>query len=313
MLSDVMAGANSMELPSLDEFPLFSIVIPTYNRPQALSLCLQALSNLNYPRDRFEVIVVDDGSAETLQPIIRPFLESLSLRLLRQENSGPAKARNAGAAVARGEFIAFTDDDCAPAVHWLTVLAQRLRETPNALVGGKTVNSLATNLYASAHQTLIDYLYLHYNKNPRHAKFFTSNNMALSRMQFQQVGCFDTTFPLAAGEDREFCDRWLHQGHEMCYAADAVVYHAHAMTLCGFWRQHFNYGQGAFLFHHLRSQRGIGQIKVESPSFYLNLLLYPLRQPIVGNQRVLMTLLFCLSQCANTVGFCWKRLFHSFA
>jgi glycosyltransferase involved in cell wall biosynthesis len=287
--------------------PFFSIVIPTYNRPQPLQDCLTALLNLNYPRDRFEVIVVDDGSAVPLQSIVAPFQNVLSLTLLRQVNAGPAKARNAGAAVAKGEFVAFTDDDCTPDSNWLIVLAQQFENFPQAVLGGKTINHLSTNLYATAHQILVDYLYQHYNANPNQARFFTSNNMALALEQFQKIGCFDTTFPLAAGEDREFCDRWLSQGYSMCYVAEAVVHHAHRMTLLGFWRQHFNYGQGAFHFHKLRAQRGIGKITVEPLSFYLNLLLYPLQQPLVGSQRVLVSLLFCLSQCANTIGFFWKR------
>lgn len=303
-----------MELPPpLAPPPFFSIVIPTYNRPQPLKNCLTALLNLDYPRDRFEVIVVDDGSSMPLQSIVNPFQSELSLTLLRQVNSGPAQARNAGAAIARGQFVAFTDDDCTPTANWLTVLAQHFMICPNALLGGKTVNKLSTNLYATAHQVLVDYLYQHYNKNPEQAKFFTSNNMALALEQFQKIGCFDTTFPLAAGEDREFCDRWLFQGYEMCYVVDAVVYHAHAMTLPGFWRQHFNYGQGAFHFHRLRAQRGLGRITVEPMSFYLYLLLYPLRQPLMRHQKVLISLLFFLSQCANTLGFFWKRLASAFA
>jgi glycosyltransferase involved in cell wall biosynthesis len=287
--------------------PFFSIVIPTYNRPQPLQECLTALLNLDYPHNRFEVIVVDDGSSVPLQSIVEPFQSTLSLTFLRQVNAGPAKARNAGAAIAKGEFVAFTDDDCTPDAHWLMVLAKQFENSPQAVLGGKTINRLSTNLYATAHQILVDYLYLHYNANPKQARFFTSNNMALALEQFQKIGCFDTTFPLAAGEDREFCDRWLSQGYDMCYVADAVVHHAHRMTLLGFWRQHFNYGQGAFHFHTLRAQRGIGRIAVEPLSFYLNLLLYPLQQPLLRSQRVLVSLLFCLSQCANTLGFFWKR------
>jgi glycosyltransferase involved in cell wall biosynthesis len=298
-----------MEPPTLlDTPPFFSIVIPTYNRPQPLQNCLTALLTLDYPRDRFEVIVVDDGSHMSLQSIVEPFCDVFSLTLLRQDNGGPAQARNAGAVIAKGEFIAFTDDDCMPAANWLTVMAQQFQASAEVLIGGKTINYLSTNLYATAHQILVDYLYQHYNANPQQAKFFTSNNMAVSLSQFQKIGCFDTTFPLAAGEDREFCDRWLSKGYGMRYVTDAVVHHAHGMTLLGFWKQHFNYGQGAFHFHQLRAQRGIGRISVEPLSFYLNLLLYPLQQPLARSQRIFVSLLFCLSQCANTLGFFWKRL-----
>jgi GT2 family glycosyltransferase len=52
--------------------------------------------------------------------------------------------------------------------------------------------------------------------------------------------------PYAAGEDREFCDRWLRHGYRMAYVPKATVYHAHELTFCTFWRQHFGYGRGAF-------------------------------------------------------------------
>ncbi len=90
----------------------FTVVIPTYNRPQQLIQCLDAISMQAYPKTRYEVIVVDDGSNESMEAAVAPFLGRMSIVLLRQPNSGPADARNAGAAVARGHYVAFTDDDC---------------------------------------------------------------------------------------------------------------------------------------------------------------------------------------------------------
>jgi len=80
------------------ETPLFSIVIPTYNRPKQLASCLQAIEGLTYPRDRFEVIVVDDGSRTPLDSIVNKFSDRVAVRLILQSNAGPASARNRGAA-----------------------------------------------------------------------------------------------------------------------------------------------------------------------------------------------------------------------
>jgi glycosyltransferase involved in cell wall biosynthesis len=288
------------------ELPLISIVIPTYNRPQTLQSCLQALTQLQYPRERFEVIVVDDGSSMSLAPIVQPFQSQLSLIFLQQQNSGPATARNTGAKAAQGDYLAFTDDDCAPAPDWLLAFVQQYEQSPTAFLGGKTLNKLPRNLYAAAHQSLIDYLYSYYNAHPQAARFFASNNFMLPASLFHQLGGFDTTFPLAAGEDRELCDRWLSQGYLMFYVPDAILYHSHPMTLRGFWRQHFNYGQGAFHFHCLRAQRGQSRITVEPLSFYYNLLCFPLRQ-FPSHRSIPLFLLFVLSQVANTLGFCWRR------
>ena len=90
------------------ESPFFTVIIPTYARPARLKACLQAFTRLAYPRDRFELMVVDDGSPASMEPVVIPFAHALNVRLIRQENAGPAAARNAGAAHAQGSFLAFT-------------------------------------------------------------------------------------------------------------------------------------------------------------------------------------------------------------
>jgi glycosyltransferase involved in cell wall biosynthesis len=292
--------------------PFFSIVIPTYNRPERLATCLEAIAHLDYPSDHFEVIVVDDGSPTPIDSVVTPFLNQINITLITQTNAGPAAARNTGAEKARGEFIAFTDDDCQPTPNWLKALATQFATTPDCLAGGKTLNALPDNLYSTASQLLLDYLYEYYNADSEQAKFFASNNFALSTEAFHQVGKFDTTFPLAAGEDREFCDRWLHQGKKMVTVENAQIYHAHKLTLRGFWRQHSNYGRGAFHFHQLCAQRGIGKIKVEPLSFYFNLLSYPFLQPSHHQLSLLLSALFFLSQVANVMGFFWEKMNQKF-
>ena len=100
--------------------PLFSIIIPTFNRAVQLRNCLAAIAALDFPADNFEVIVVDDGSKSLSDAIVNKFSKSLKISLLSQKNSGPAAARNNGADRATGQFLVFTDDDCAPATDWLT-------------------------------------------------------------------------------------------------------------------------------------------------------------------------------------------------
>ena len=95
--------------------PFFSIIIPTYNRTAPLTNCLYFLTLLDYPRNCFEVIVVNDGGETKLEAIADTFRNQINLNLITQPHSGPAAARNTGAAKAKGEFLAFTDDDCMPA------------------------------------------------------------------------------------------------------------------------------------------------------------------------------------------------------
>lgn len=292
-----MSASNPLE---------FSIVIPTYNRPERLEQCLESLARLTYPRDRFEVIVVDDGSPTSLESIADKFAQRLPLRMLRQENAGPASARNAGAAAARGKYLAFTDDDCQPNPDWLDTLAEAIAGRPNALVGGHTENALAENLFSSASQLLVDYLYDYYDRIGGQPLFFTSNNFALPRALFERLGGFDANFPLAAGEDREFCDRWLYHDLALHYAPRMQIRHFHSLALASFWRQHFNYGRGAYYFHKARSQRQSGPIEIEPLSFYWSLVTYPFRCRNILQASGLSGLLL-LSQVANAAGFFWER------
>ena len=285
----------------------FSIVIPTYSRPQRLATCLESLTQLNYPRDRFEVIVVDDGSETPLAPVVNPFTENLKLTLLRQSNAGPASARNTGAQKARGQFIAFTDDDCSPAPDWLSIAETALAKASECMLGGLTINQLPENIFTSASQLLVDYLYGYYNRDSNNAHFFTSNNLIVPTKIFHDFGGFDDSFPLAAGEDREFCDRWSYQGYRLHYCPAIRIYHSHQLTLRTYWKQHFNYGRGAYHFHQVRATRGQKKIEVEPLSFYINLLNYPLEQ--IGKFKGLtLSLLFIISQVANTLGFFGEQI-----
>jgi len=285
--------------------PFFSIIIPTYNRPERLESCLGAIAFLDYPRDRFEVIVVDDGSKTTLDGVVVPLKERINIKLLRQENAGPAAARNKGASVAQGEFLAFTDDDCQPTADWLNHLAEGFKQNSEAMIGGKTINALDNNPFSAASQKLIDYLYEYYNPAKGKDAFFASNNIAMPADNFKALKGFDVSFPLAAAEDRDFCDRW-NLAYPMLYIPKAQVNHYHSLSLVSFWKQHFGYGRGAFCFHQLRAKRVAKDLKVEPLSFYLDLLAYPFSQ--VGNQpKIFISSLFFLSQIANVSGFFWER------
>lgn len=283
----------------------FSVVIPTYNRPERLEQCLRSIADLDYARENFEVIVVDDGSYMPMAPVIEKFKDSFTLNLIRQSNAGPASARNTGAAAAKGNTIVFTDDDCRPDANWLKTIAAARKDDPQALIGGRTLNALPGNVFSTASQLLIDYLYDYYNQGQVDSMFFASNNFAVPRDEYQKLSGFDTSFPLAAGEDREFCDRWQHHGLPMRYAPRVKIHHAHSLTLSSFWRQHFNYGRGAFCFHQIRGQRQSQPMKVEPINFYLQLLAYPISRE-QGVRGLVISSLFVLSQFANVTGFFWE-------
>lgn len=285
---------------------IISVIIPTFKRPRWLAACLESLARQRYPKEQFEVIVVDDGGGVDLGPIIEPLQNKFSLRLVTQDHAGPGLARNNGAAQARGQFIAFTDDDCAVDENWLVELVQRLQLDSSRMYGGYTVNALEANVYSAASQSLIDYLYGYYNSDPKQARFFTSNNMALSRDMFELAGGFDENFRRATSEDRELCDRWLQLGHGMTFVPVARVRHSHDLNFCSFWRQHFNYGRGAWRFWECKHAKSIAGPKLEPPGFYLDLLHHVRRNKL--KPALPLSLLLLLSQLANATGFAWAKI-----
>ena len=283
----------------------FSIVVPTYNRPKQLARCLAALVALNYPKDSYEIIIVDDGSDEPLTSVVAPFENAAVITLIRQPNAGPAAARNTGLTQATGEYIAFTDDDCMPEPGWLQAFAIALQTNPQAMVGGHTLNALPQNLYSTASQSLIDYLYSYYDSASQ-GMFFASNNIAMARSQLFTIGGFDIAFPLAAAEDRNLCDCWQQAGYPMQYVPTATIQHAHALSLKSFWQQHFGYGRGAYCFHQSRAQRTEQAVKVEPMTFYTDLLAYPMKRTNIKSPLKVSSLFF-LSQVATVAGFFWER------
>ncbi len=283
-------------------FVNLSVIIPTYQRPDCLVSLLDGLAKQTLT-EAFEVVVVNDGGSP-LGEIVSPFQERLNLVVEEQENSGPARARNRGAEVASGRWLAFIDDDCIPREDWLEEILKACSEHPEAGIGGKVVNLLDSNVYANASQLLVDYLYDYYGQNGgRVGRFFTTNNLAVPAASFHEIGAFDQNFPRAAGEDREFCDRWSHFGLELKYQSNAVVGHAHDLTALGFLRQHFGYGSGAKLYWKLRHER-VGQgLRMEPGTFYAGLMTYPIRRRGFSVEGVRGTALFAVAQLANAAGY----------
>ncbi|MBK6393891.1 MAG: glycosyltransferase [Betaproteobacteria bacterium] len=228
--------------------PSISVVVPTFGRPQELRGCLEALAALDYPRDRYEVVVVDDGSDPPVVPwagAADPGCASAGCA----RNAGPA-ARNAGARAATGEILAFTDDDCRPASDWLSAIAAALARDPEALCGGTTTNALEHSACSVASHAIVDVAIEHLHAGGDDLRFFPSNNLALRADAFASIGGFDEAFRTA--EDRDLCDRWLREGRPLVRAPLAKV--APAVLSPRLWRQP-GYGRGACRLHRERFRR----------------------------------------------------------
>lgn len=289
--------------------PRVTVIVPTFNRPNELRHCLEALAQQDFPHDAFEVIVADDGGAISPADVVAEARRNLHVDLLVVDHGGPAHARNRAAERARGEYLAFTDDDCRPDSRWLSTLVAALDLAPDAIVGGRVTNLLVDNPFSSASQTVTDLVYAHYNEDHANARFFASNNLAITASELQRIGGFDECFVILACEDRELCDRWRAGGGRMVYASNAIISHAHRLDLRSFWRQHFTYGRGAYHFHRIRAARGTGRMRDEmslhaDPRTWL---VRPFHDRSLGELLRVVSLM-ALWQLANTAGFFYEAV-----
>lgn len=278
--------------------PTFSVVIPTLGRVRQLQGCLGRLAQLDYPAERFEVIVVNDGGGRAVEEAASGWEDRLELTLVSTAAAGVSAARNAGAERARGAFIAFTDDDCEPASGWLQALEPALQDAPGCAVGGRVLNG-ARGRCAAASQAVLDATHAHFNRGPDGPTFFATSNLVFPADSFRAIGGFDESFDHA--EDRELCARWLRSGRRFGYAPDAIVWHMRESTPLGLWRQHFGYGRGAWHFHQVRREQYRRRFTVE-PGFYAELA-SQVRTPRDGAGPLVLGGLALTSQFANAAGF----------
>ena len=222
------------------DFPFVSIIIPVKNRPDEINACLKSLSLLDYPQERYEIIVVDDASTNSL--IID--IEEKPFQIVRIPHSrGASYCRNLGAKTAKGEILAFIDSDCLSHPEWLTSLIPAFIKPRVAIVGGY--------IDSYDHKTLLD----RYEKKMssltmgedfkrtgiNHSFFYVPTcNMLVKKDVFLSVGGFNED--LSVGEDVDFCLRISEQGYDTEYWPMGIVFHKHRNRLRSFSCRRFDYG-----------------------------------------------------------------------
>lgn len=268
-----------------------SIVVPTRDRPDALARCLAALTAQDSQPG--EVVVVDDGS-EAAGAVADAVAACPVARLVRAEGRGPAAARNLGARQAEGEVVLFTDDDCAPRPGWAASLAGAAREGPAA---GPTVN-VAFGAAPAAAQAITNHLTRSsLATDGASVGFAPTSNLGAPAELVARIP-FDEAYPLAAGEDRDWCSRVRAAGERIAWVPGAVVDHHHPMGSGAFLGQQLRYGRGAARFH------AGGEVPNEHrrrPGLYAGFIRSGLRSGVAAGALV------AAAQVATGVGFALER------
>jgi glycosyltransferase involved in cell wall biosynthesis len=167
----------------------------------------------------FEVIVVDDGSADGTAGALAEHRSRLDLRVIRHETArGPAAARNAGWRAAAAPLVAFVDDDCTASPGWVAALLAAHRRDPRAIVQGRTEEdpgelARSSVFWRSLHIDRLDPL-------------FPTANIAYPRALLERIDGFDEGFPRPYGEDTDLAWRAQESGAPAVFAGDALIHHA---------------------------------------------------------------------------------------
>ncbi|MGC2372265.1 MAG: glycosyltransferase family 2 protein [Solirubrobacteraceae bacterium] len=215
--------------------PALSVIIATRDRPEDLSRCLEALA-LQTLNDELDVVVVDDGSIGDLQTIVHDYATSgLSVRYVRQEGTGAAKARDHGTSTATADLLAYLDDDAVPEPEWAEAIVSAFRDWGcDALAGRIRLRLLGPApdwLHGRDWRALGELdlgpwpLWLYGREVPY------SGNCAVTRSYFELVGGFSAAatsrvgHTLSVGEDIWFFEQVKHLGGSTAYAPEVCIEH----------------------------------------------------------------------------------------
>jgi len=213
-----------------------SVIIPARNAASSIQECLKAVLAQENLAHELEIILVDDGSTDDTAELA----ESLGVRVIRQDNAGPAAARNAGARLARGEIVAFTDADCVPATDWLSHLVGPL-SAPDVVGAKGAYRTKQRAMVARFVQQEYESKYTRLAKQ-QHIDFVDTYSAAYSREVFLENGGFDAAFPVPSVEDQEFSFRLARKGYHMVFVPQAAVFHKHDQNWGEYVKRKFGIG-----------------------------------------------------------------------
>lgn len=253
------------------ECPAISIIVPVKDRRVELKRCLESLQRLDYPSDRLQIIVVDDGSSDNSAEVARQAgavcISSGGV------GRGPAAARNKGADMACGDVLAFLDSDCTASPGWLRELASPFLEPETAAVGG-LVRGYSTGTRLDRYEDAMSSLSL--GKKEKWAGagndsfYLPSCNLLVRKEQFLALNGFDEK--MRVGEDVDLCYRLRDSGFRIGYVPFGEIFHAHRNRIASFMSRRFAYGTSEALLLEKHDAR-YKKMQMSAFSFVLYLLL----------------------------------------
>jgi glycosyltransferase involved in cell wall biosynthesis len=222
----------------VDKRPIISIIVPVFNGEKTIRNCLEALVNQTYPAERYEIIVVDNGSYDNTVNIVEEF----PVRLLFEKRAHNSyMARNLGIKQAKAEVIVFIDADCIAEKDWLANLVEPFHDENIGVVAGEVLSPEPKNLIQGFY-TFSGFLEQE-KKVKNKISAIGAGNTAIRKIIFDIIGQFDENFRW--GGDNDFGVRIQKETTYLIrFAKKAIVYHFHRGSLKGLIKHAYTYGLG---------------------------------------------------------------------
>lgn len=230
-----------------------SVITPTYNRPHLLKKLLDSLVQQGVSAESYEVIVVSDGSTDGTHAFLDAYCSELpTFRYIVQENQGPAAARNCGLEAAKGEIIAYTDDDCVAAPNWIEEIAELFDARPDVIgMEGQTV-TIDDQVTPFTHQVVGS------------GECYASCNAAYRREPLREIGGFDRSF-FYGNEDVDVAWRIMKLGTVVYNERMVIIHPPIPLTFMKFVRVPETYGVEILL--HKRHPEKYRAVKKHNPLY----------------------------------------------
>ncbi|HID15907.1 MAG TPA: glycosyltransferase [Candidatus Atribacteria bacterium] len=229
----------------MKEPPIVSIIIPVKNASETIEDLLKSLMNLDYPKDKIEIIIIDGQSTDdTIQKASK-----YPVKILTEPGLGPGYARKIGIEASRGEILAFTDGDCIVPKEWIKVIVEDLSQPEIGCVGGSIFvdENIKNNIYAVyADKSIMRIMPLAEKKEildePKIFKHLAFCNMAIKRKVIKEIGNIDIQFKTF--EDVDTVQSICEIGYKMMLDPRMYVWHKHRQSLKAILKQTYSYGKG---------------------------------------------------------------------
>jgi glycosyltransferase involved in cell wall biosynthesis len=224
------------------QVPLFSFIIPVYNRPVEVDELLVSLKNLE-GNCKFEVIIVEDGSTITSKEVVDKYTDQLSVNYFFKPNTGPGASRNFGMKHANGDYFIILDSDCIVPPNYLVEVDTFLKGNKVDFFGGPdAAHPSFTPLQKAINFAMTSFLTTGgVRGKQQQAKNFQprSFNMGISKKAFESSGGFGNIHP---GEDPDLTIRLWDLGFKSAFIEKAFVYHKRRISWGKFFKQVHQFG-----------------------------------------------------------------------